>query len=106
MKKLLISVAIVLSMMATGYAQTKSEQNGNVFKAPQTERTIKRGAEPIKTEFFWEDSKGVKYPIWISNGGKGSAYIIRISNKTGKQYKSYLGKEITEQIKKQLKIEV
>lgn len=106
MKKLLITVAIVLGMMATGYAQTKYEQKGNTFKAPQTERTIKRGAEPINTGFFWEDTKGNKYPIYISNGGKGSAYIVRTSQKTGKVYKAYLGKEITNDIKKQLKIKL
>lgn len=105
MKKLLISVAIVLSMMATGYAQTKYEQNGNTFKSVTSERTIKKGAEPLKTPFFYEDSKGMKYPIYISNGGKGSAYIIRTSQKTGKVYKAYLGKEMTSDIKKQLKIE-
>ena len=105
MKKLLIAVAIVLGMMATGFAQTKYEQNGKTFKSVQTEKTIKKGAEPLNTGFTWEDSKGNKYPIWISNGGKGSAYIIRTSGKTGKQYKAYLGKEITETIKKQLNIE-
>ena len=105
MKKLLISVVIVLGMMTTGYAQTKYEQQGKTFKQVQSEKTIKKGAEPLATGFNWEDSKGNKYPIWISNGGKGSAYIIRTSNKTGKVYKAYLGKEITEDIKKQLKIE-
>ena len=106
MKKLLIIVAIVLGMMATGYAQTKYEQNGKTFKSVQTEKTIKKGAEPLNTGFFWEDSKGVKYPIYISNGGKGSAFIIRTSQKTGKTYKAYLGKEITQDIKRQLKIEL
>lgn len=105
MKKLLISVAIVLGMMTTGYAQTKYEQQGKTFKQVQSEKAIKKGAEPLATGFTWEDSKGNKYPIWISNGGKGSAYIIRTSKKTGKEYKAYLGKEITEDIKKQLKIE-
>lgn len=106
MKKLLITVAIVLGMMATGYAQTKYEQNGKTFKTVQvqTEKTIKKGEAPLNTGFTWEDSKGNKYPIWISNGGKGSAYIIRVSKKTGKEYKSYLGKEITNEIKKQLNI--
>jgi hypothetical protein len=104
MKKLLISVAIVLGIMVTGYAQTKYEQNGNVFKAPQTEKTIKKGDPPMKTPFFWENSQG-KWPIYLSNGGKGSAFIIRTSKKTGKEYKAYLGKEVTQDIKKQLKIE-
>ena len=106
MEKLLIIVAIILSMMTTGYAQTKYEQQGKTFKSVQTEKTIKKGAEPLNTGFTWEDSKGNKYPIYISNGGKGSAYIVRTSNKTGKVYKAYLGKEITNDIKKQLNIEV
>ena len=95
----------VLGMAFAGYAQTKYEQQGRTFKSVQTEKTIKKGAEPLNTGFFWEDSKGVKYPIWISNGGKGSAFIIRTSQKTGKVYKAYLGKEMTQDIKKQLKIE-
>lgn len=105
MKKLLISVAIVLGMMTTGYAQTKYEQQGKTFKQVQSEKAIKKGAEPLATGYTWEDSKGVKYPIYISNGGKGSAYIIRVSKKTGKEYKQYLGKEITADLKKQLNIE-
>lgn len=95
----------ILGMAFAAPAQVKYEQNGKTFKSVQTEKTIKKGAEPLNTGFTWEDSKGDKYPIWISNGGKGSAYIIRTSKKTGKVYKAYLGKEMTSDIKKQLKIE-
>lgn len=100
----MIIVFAVLGMAFAGYAQTKYEQNGNTFKSVTSEKTIKKGAEPLKTPFFYEDSKGMKYPIYISNGGKGSAFIIRTSKKTGKDYKSYLGKEMTQEIKKQLGI--
>lgn len=75
----MIIVFAVLGMAFAGYAQTKYEQNGNTFKSVTSERTIKKGAEPLKTPFFYEDSKGMKYPIYISNGGKGSAFIIRTS---------------------------
>lgn len=95
----------ILGMAFAAPAQVKYEQNGKTFKSVQTEKTIKKGAEPLNTGFTWEDTKGDKYPIWISNGGKGSAYIIRTSKKTGKVYKAYLGKEMTNDIKKQLKIE-
>lgn len=105
MKKLTIIALAVLGMAFAGYAQTKYEQQGKVFKQVESEKAIKKGAEPLSTGYFYEDSKGVKYPILISNGGKGSAYIVRTSNKTGKVYKAYLGKEITEDIKKQLNIE-
>lgn len=101
----MIIALAVLGMAFAAPAQVKYEQNGNTFKSVTSERTIKKGAEPLKTPFFYEDSKGMKYPIYISNGGKGSAYIIRTSNKTGKVYKAYLGKEMTQDIKKQLKIE-
>lgn len=104
MKKLFISVIAILGIVFAGYAQTKYEQSGNTFKMAKTERAIKKGAEPLKTPFVFEDTKGVKYPIYISNGGKGSAYIIKVSKKTGKEYKAYLGKEITAEIKKQLNI--
>lgn len=101
----MIIALAVLGIAFAGYAQTKYEQNGKTFKQVQSEKAIKKGAEPLATGYTWEDSKGVKYPIYISNGGKGSAFIIRTSQKTGKQYKAYLGKEITNEIKKQLKIE-
>jgi hypothetical protein len=105
MKKLMIIAFAVLGMAFATPAQVKYEQSGNTFKRIEAEKTIKKGAEPLNTGFTWEDSKGNKYPIWISNGGKGSAYIIRTSQKTGKVYKAYLGKEMTQDIKKQLKIE-
>ena len=104
MKKLAIIALAVLGMAFAAPAQVKYEQNGNTFKSVTSEKTIKKGAEPLKTPFFYEDSKGMKYPIYISNGGKGSAFIIRTSKKTGKDYKSYLGKEMTQEIKKQLGI--
>lgn len=48
------------------------------------------------TPYFWSDSKGNKYPIYISNSG--SCYIIKKSNKTGKDYKIYMKPEISKDI--------
>lgn len=106
MRKVLISVAIVLGMVATAFAQTKYEQVGsNTFKkVTNTESRIQKGAPALDTRMFYEDSKGKKYVIFISNGGKGSAYIIRTSAKTGKEYKAYLGKDFTEMLKSKLNI--
>lgn len=107
MKKLTIIALAILGMAFAGYAQTKDEyeQKGNTFKKVESEKTIKKGAEPMLTPFFYEDSKGEKYPIYLSNGGKGASYILRTSKKTGKVYKCYLGKEVTEKVKKELNIE-
>lgn len=55
---------------------------------------------PASTPYFWSDSKGNKYPIYISNSG--SCYIIKKSNKTGKEYKQYLKPEISQDICKKL----
>ena len=39
---------------------------------------------------------GTKYPIIM--GKTGSCYIIRTSKKTGKEYRQYLGEEISRDI--------
>ncbi len=100
MKKLIITLAI-LCMAFAAPAQVKYEQNGNTFKTVQSEKSSK-SEEPTKTPFFYEDSKGTKYPIYISSSG--SCFVIKVSKKTGKQYRQYLGKEISQQICKQLGI--
>ena len=99
----MIIALAVLGMAFAAPAQVKYEQSGNTFKRIEAEKTIKKGDPPMKTPFFWENSQG-KWPIYLSNGGKGSAFIIRTSKNTGKEYKAYLGKEVTQDIKKQLNI--
>ena len=94
--------AILLLVLAIGLAangQTYT-RNGNTFTSAKAERAK---AEPIKTKFTWKDSKGKEYPVYIS--AKGSCYIIKTSSKTGKEYKNYLGPEISQQICKELGIE-
>lgn len=61
---------------------------------------VKQNSTPQVTPYSWSDSKGNKYPIYISNSG--SCYVIRTSKKTGKEYKSYLGPEISQDICKKL----
>lgn len=51
---------------------------------------------PTPTPYSWSDSKGNKYIIYMSFNG--SCFIIKTSAKTGKQYKSYLGAEISRDI--------
>ena len=52
-----------------------------------------RGA--TKTEFTYTDSKGVTDTIYLSKNG--TAFILKVSKKTGKVYRKYL-KEVTEQL--------
>ena len=57
---------------------------------------VNNSSAPTSTPYFWTDSKGNKYPIYISNSG--SCYIIKKSNKTGKDYKMYMKPEVSQDI--------
>ena len=92
MKKLIIIAIALFSLSTTTLAQTTWKGN-TIIEATTT--TTK--AE--KTPFTYQTKDGKTYPIYIS--AKGSCYINRTS-KAGKQYKQYLGKEISTEICKKL----
>ena len=56
-----------------------------------------------KTKFVWKDSKGVEHPIHVTSNG--NCFVYRISAKTGKEYKNYLGPDVSIPICKELGIE-
>lgn len=56
--------------------------------------------DSIATGYYYQDTEGVKHPIFLSS--KGKAYCWLKSKKTGKMYKRYLPK-ITEQLNSQKK---
>lgn len=95
MKKLIFCL-ILAAISLTSTAEVK--RNGDTFKVEQT--SIASQGE--KTKYTWEDKEGNKYPIYITK--KGACYILRISKKTGKEYKYYLPKEIQAQIKQEIGI--
>ena len=97
-RRLLALLLLVLSMGLVANAQTYT-RNGNTFTST---KSVKAKAEPVKTKFTWKDSKGKEYPVFIS--AKGSCFVIKISVKTGKEYKNYLGPEISSQICKELNV--
>lgn len=69
-------------------------RNGNTFYQQSNSNTIEKDSATL-TGYFYVDTKGVKYPIYMSS--KGKCFIFRTSAKTGKQYKQYLP-EITKQL--------
>ena len=96
MKKIIIlAVAFVAFATATANAQVVKE--GKQYVATKSVKTSKPAE---KTGFTYKDSKGNVYDIYISS--TGSCYVNRVSSKTGKEYKSYLGAEISADICKQL----
>ena len=94
MKKLILCILLALFCINI-HAEVKRE--GDTFK---TEQTANNGTQ---TKYTWEDKEGNKYPIFITK--KGACYVIRVSKKTGKEYKYYLPKDIQETIKKELNIQ-
>lgn len=98
-RRLLILMLLVLTIGLAANAQTYT-RSGNTFMSVKVERSK---SEPIKTKFTWKDSKGKEYPVYISSNG--SCFIIKVSKKTGDEYRNYLGPEISQQICKELGIE-
>lgn len=95
MKAILLALIVLVACVNNSIAATQITREGNNFKE-STEKV-----EAQKTTYTYE-IKGVKYPVYVSP--KGKLYIIRVSKKTGKEYKSYLKGEVAETIKKELKI--
>ena len=103
MKEIALKVILVLALALCAYAGASAQnyvREGNTFISSTGER-VKQ--EDTKTKFTWKDSKGKEYPIYISKSG--SCYVIRVSSNTDKEYKSYLGAEISQQICDELNIE-
>ena len=92
-----LAVALLVGVTAC-YAQTYV-RNGKEFSTTITKTGDSQGK---KTGYTWKDSKCKVYDIYVSS--RGSCYIIRTSAKTGKQYKSYLPKEVSKQIARELGI--
>lgn len=99
LRRLLTLLLLVLAIGLAANAQTYT-RSGNTFISSKGERVK---AEPVKTKFTWKDSKGNEYPVYISSNG--SCFVIKVSAKTGKEYRNYLGPEISQQICKELGIE-
>lgn len=100
-------LAVVLVMLlafitvSSAYADNAITREGNTFVSVSTRSTTK--SEPVKTKFTYKDNKGVESPIYISK--TGSCFIVKTSKKTGKEYRQYLGPEISIQVCKELNIE-
>jgi hypothetical protein len=67
--------------------------NGNMYSKVHT--TNKQKSEPTQTPYVYQIG-GQELPILLSVNGR--AYVIRVSQKTGNEYKYYLGEEISRDI--------
>lgn len=110
MRKFIIGIIIILASVVgcnTAKAQN-AKREGKTFIAESS-----RGASSSKdvaTTYTWKDTKGKEYPIFLhqyvkdEKAGQWTAYVMRVSAKTGKEYKYYIpkGTEIAEQIRREM----
>lgn len=101
MKKLFILFVMMFAFTNVINAQSFERQD-NTFISKSTKGSRAK-AEPTKTKFTWKDSKGNEYPVYMSS--TGSCFVIKTSSKTGKEYRNYLGPEVSEQMCKELGVE-
>ena len=101
MKKWLFSIIMMLTLGVNNsniYAQNVVK-NGNTFKSVKS--TTK--GDTLLTKFFFEDSKGNKYPIIVMKKS-GRCYVWKKSGKTGKLYKQYMKPEVSKAVCKEVGI--
>ena len=94
--KYIIALLVALSMSVASYAGVV--RHGNTFSVETTSVN-----QDTQTQFTWQDKDGNTYPIYITK--KGACYVIKVSKKTGKEYKYYLPKDVQEAIRKELNIQ-
>lgn len=94
---ILIGIILMFGMLfipvLTANAQGVTQQ-GNTFIAQKSSKDNKQGKE-TPTPYTYQDTKGKTYQIYLSASGK--AFIKKVSQKTGKEYRQYLpevGKKI------------
>ena len=106
MKKTILTI-VILAMALSASAQEKTterayKREGKTFV--QTKTQVLKG--DTITAYTWRDSKGQEYPIILHRYTKGekaghvTAYVIRISKKSGKEYRYFLpvGEKIATEI--------
>lgn len=93
--KYIIALLVALSMSVASYAGVV--RHGNTFLVETASVN-----QDTQTQFTWQDKDGNIYPIYITK--KCACYVIKVSRKTGKEYKYYLPKDVQEAIRKELNI--
>ena len=99
MKKIFVSVALLVATMSLGMAQDREARKaytveGKTFVQQKSARSSSSSDQP--TAYTWKDSKGNTYPIVLhtytkgDKAGRTTCYVVKTSAKTGKEYKYYL----------------
>ena len=93
--KFFMMLVIIMSLVfaaAIGAHSQNVVREGKTFTVVQSDST--KSGKYTKTEYTYRDKTG-EYPIFLSQSG--SAFIFKVSKKTGKEYRKYLP-EVTKQL--------
>ena len=93
MKGLFISVLLALMVGTPILAQDVKREGTTFVEVGSSKVSLKNDT---KTKYTYKTKDGKVYPVYLSKTGK--AFIVRVSKKSGKEYKQYLP-EVTEQLK-------
>lgn len=95
MKKFIFLAVMLLIGLNNSMANdsTTFVVNGNMYSKVHT--TNKQKTKSVQTPYVYQIGEQ-ELPILLSVNGR--AYVIRISKNTGKEYKYYLGEEISRDI--------
>lgn len=83
-KQIATALVVLISIGANGQVNVTRDSVGN-FHAMTKAR---KPSVNKKTEYTYTDAKGKEYPVY--EGASGKYYIIRVSSKTGNEYKQYI----------------
>lgn len=90
---------VTFSIGTSGNCMAETVREGNTFKAAKTTTVSK----DTQTPFTWEDKEGKQYPIFETKNH--AFYVVKVSKKSGKEYRYYLPREVQAEIRKELKTE-
>lgn len=97
MKKFIIGVLCIILASVVGCNTAKAQtvkREGKTFIAGSS----RASSDDIATTYIWKDKSGKEYPIFLHKYTKGdkagqwTAYVIKVSAKTNKEYKYYIPK--------------
>lgn len=94
MKKLFVLVVLATMVGSTMFAQSVKRE-GNTFVEVKSDKVSLKNDSLTTLKYKTKDGK--EYPIYLSKNGK--AFIVRVSKKSGREYKQYLP-QVTEELNK------
>lgn len=100
MKRFISCIIVMLTLCVNNSIAQSFVVKGKQFVATSQSN---EGHGYTKTEYVWTVDKK-DYPIYISNK-TGSCFIFKTSKNTGKEYRQYLGAEVSKEVCKRMKRE-